>query len=66
MNSKINSLMIKKIANAFNFYFINTSHSINKQFTSPINNLNPMNITPISKSTYLHSTSTHEINSIIQ
>ena len=54
----------KQIANSFNSYFIN--QSINKQFTSPINNINPINITPISKSIYLHPTSTHEINSIIQ
>ena len=51
----------KQIANAFNSYFINTSQSINNQFTSPINNINPINITPISKSIYLHPTSTHEI-----
>ena len=56
----------KQIENAFNSYFINTSQSINIQFTSPINNLNPMNITPISNSIYLHPISTHEINSIIQ
>ena len=56
----------KQIANTFNSYFINTSQSINNQFTSPINNINPINITPISKSIYLHPTSTHEINSIIQ
>ena len=56
----------KQIANAFNSYFINTSQSINNQFTSPINNINPINITPISKSIYLQPTSTHEINSIIQ
>ena len=56
----------KQIANAFNSYFINTSQSINNQFTSPINNINPINITPISKSIYLYPTSTHEIDSIIQ
>ena len=58
--------ILKSKANAFNSYFINTSQSINTQFTSPINNINPINITPISKSIYLHPTSTHEINYIIQ
>ena len=37
----------KQIANAFNSYFINTSQSINKQCTSLINNINPVNIIPI-------------------
>ena len=33
---------------------------------SPINNINPMNISQISKSLYLYPTSTHKINYIIQ